>query len=114
MVFMQVTFNVKLPALVKKEKHGRIYISSCPVLDVFSQGESRQKALDNLREALQLFFVSCFERGTLDAVLKSAGFRAIGKSSVKKTVPFPRKYASIDLPLPFQIPQKADPAEWRV
>ncbi len=60
---MQVTFNVKLPALVKKEKRGRRYISWCPVLDVYSQGESRDKALSNLSEALRLFFVSCFDRG---------------------------------------------------
>jgi len=110
---MQVTFTVKLPALVKKEKRGRVYISSCPVLDVYSQGESREKALANLKEALRLFFISCFERGTLPAVLKGSGFQLIEKRGVK-AVPFPSKYDSINLPLPFQIPAKADPAEWRV
>jgi len=113
MAAIQVTFNVKLPALVKKEKHGRIYISSCPILDVYSQGESRQKALVNLQEALRLFFVSCFERGTLQQVLKDCGFKPLQTRSFK-TVRFPKKYDSIDLPLPFTIPPKVEPAEWHV
>ena len=51
------------------------YISHCPALDVFSQGETKEEALDNLAEALQLFVESCHARGTLDAVLKERGFQ---------------------------------------
>ena len=107
---MQVVFTVKLPARVKKE-HGR-FVSSCPILDVWSQGESHEKALQNLKQALQLFFLSCFERGTLTQVLKNCGFKQIGHPVKER--PFPKRYESVEVPLPFQIPPKADPAECHV
>ena len=61
-----------LPA--RAQKKGRWFIATCEPLDVCSQGETKEKALDNLADALNEFFVSCFERGTLNAVLREAGF----------------------------------------
>lgn len=108
---LQVTFNVKLPALVKLED-GQ-FISVCPILDVYSQGETKERALANLQEALRMFFISCFERGTLHQVLKDCGFTPL-HSRVEHVEPFPSQYEEIDLPLPFMIPPKVDPDEWRV
>lgn len=68
---MEVVFNVKLPITIKKK--AKIYISSCPPLDVTTQGNSKEEAKKNLIEALKLFLISCFERGTLDVVLKECG-----------------------------------------
>jgi len=63
-----IQFEAKLPIkLIKKKKW---IVARCPILDVASQGETEAKARANLEEALSLFFVSCFERGTLDLVLK--------------------------------------------
>ena len=67
-----IAFEMKFHAEVKKE--GRWYIARTPALDVYSQGATERKALDNLVEALQAFIESCFERGVLDQVLKEAGF----------------------------------------
>ena len=44
----------KLTAVLRSEGDG--YISHCPELDIASQGESMEKATNNLREALELFF----------------------------------------------------------
>lgn len=52
---------------------GAYYISVCPPLDVYSQGETENIALANLAEALRLFIESCFERGTLEEVLDGRG-----------------------------------------
>ncbi len=90
----QIRLEMRLPFLiVKKEKW---YVSSCPILDVFSQGATEQDAKKNLIEALTLFLTSCFEHGTLEAVLKQCGFqRAIGgpfippKSEYKDYVDIP-------------------------
>jgi len=69
-----LTISAKLPyAVVKK---GKWFISSCPILDVYSQGRTEKKAKENLVEALSLFFSSCFERNVLDEVLKECGFAA--------------------------------------
>jgi len=71
---ISVTFHLSLPFTIKKRE--KYYVSCCPILDVWSQGETKEKAIRNLREALQLFLIDCFERSTLDKVLKDCGFTA--------------------------------------
>jgi len=94
-----VIFHTSLPIKITKKK--KFYVSCCPVLDVWSQGETREKATENLREALQLFLINCFERGTLDKVLKDCGFTATRKPPTKKQLSNFRH--RIDVPLPFII-----------
>lgn len=94
-----VTFNVSLPIKIAKKK--KIYVSCCPVLDVWSQGDTREKAKENLREALQLFLIDCFERGALDKVLKDCGFTATKTPLSKKQISSFKN--RIDVPLPFII-----------
>jgi predicted RNase H-like HicB family nuclease len=62
-----VTVEFKVPAKIRKK--GKWFISSCPPLDVYSQGLTRDEAEHNLIDALTPFFISCFERRTLDEVL---------------------------------------------
>lgn len=94
-----VTLEVSLPMTIKKKANH--FVSSCPVLDVLSQGETKEKAIENLREALQLFLADCFERGTLDKVLKESGFSISDNfSQAKKKTDIGHE---IDVPLPFVI-----------
>jgi predicted RNase H-like HicB family nuclease len=51
--------NRRLTVIVEREGGG--YVSLCPDLDIASQGETVEKARDNLREALELFFESASE-----------------------------------------------------
>jgi len=69
----RIKIDFKLPVSIKKD--GDWYISSCPPLDVFSQGETEAKAKKNIIEALCLFLTSCFERGVLNQVLHQCGFK---------------------------------------
>jgi len=41
------------PAVLEKERDG--YVALCPELDVASQGDNLEQALENLREAVKLF-----------------------------------------------------------
>lgn len=93
-----VTFHASLPIKITKKK--KYYVSCCHVLDVWSQGETKTKATENLREALQMFLIDCFERGTLDKVLKESGFTAARTLPKKKVSSLRQK---IDVPLPFII-----------
>lgn len=68
---MQASMEFKLPAQVRKK--GKWFISSCNLLDVHSQGHSREQAERNLRDALATFLLSCYERGTLEVVLLGTG-----------------------------------------
>jgi predicted RNase H-like HicB family nuclease len=48
--------NRRLTAIIEREGDG--FVALCPELDVASQGTSIEEARDNLREALELFFVT--------------------------------------------------------
>lgn len=90
----KVFFHLSLPARTRKKAN--IYISSCDVLDIYSQGYSEKESRENLIEAVKLFITTCFERGTLDRVLKECGFKPL------KTRAKPIKDRSfITVPIPF-------------
>jgi len=94
----RVEMRIKLP--IKLVKKAKWYVASCPALDVVTQGETKKKARDNLSEALSLFLITCLEKGTLDAVLKSCGFRVAPKIPLKKkTITSKEDYLNIPIPL---------------
>jgi len=49
--YMQETY--KFSAVIHKE--GKWYVSWCPELEVASQGETIEKTIDNLKEAVELY-----------------------------------------------------------
>jgi len=53
-----------LTALVWKE--GDQYVSKCPELEVASCGDTIEEALENLKEAVELYIENAKELGTLD------------------------------------------------
>ena len=69
----KIEFSARLPYTLKRKKN--YFVSLCPILDVYSQGETEKIAKKNLVDALFLFFASCIERGTLDDVFKECGFK---------------------------------------
>jgi hypothetical protein len=48
-------------------------VASCPVLDVFSQGDTEKKATENLAEALSLFLIARVGWGTMEQVSMDNG-----------------------------------------
>lgn len=76
---MKPVINFTLPATLRRK--GDLWISACPCIDVVSQGTTQAEARKNLQEAIQLFFISCYERGVLDQALKECGFKS---ASVQK------------------------------
>jgi predicted RNase H-like HicB family nuclease len=47
---------MKRPFSASVSREGDWYVSQCLEVDVASQGETEEEALDNLREALELYF----------------------------------------------------------
>lgn len=45
---------VKLAVLTWKE--GEVYVADSPAVQIASQGDTEQEALDNLKEAIELYF----------------------------------------------------------
>ncbi len=61
-----------LPYAIDREDD--LYVATCPILDVVSQGETPKEALANLVEAITLFIKTCQDMGTLGQVLADCGF----------------------------------------
>ena len=107
---IQVTFKLHLPMEIRKKR--KWFIANCPVVDVCSQGTTEDQARKNLTDTLILFFMSCYERGTLDAVLRSCGFipAALDEATTETGNNEPDNF--IDVPLPFMIDQTKQ-SKWR-
>ena len=103
---MEVAVQIVAQFPVKITKRRRWFLASCPVLDIQTQGETEKEAKKNLGEALSLFFISCFERGTLDAALKQCGFRAHYPPPKYKRAPISKREDFIEVPIPFLVSQK--------
>jgi predicted RNase H-like HicB family nuclease len=69
---MRIAMEFKVPARIRRK--GKWFVSSCALLDVHSQGGTRDEAERNLVDAITSFLISCFERGTLVEVFREAGF----------------------------------------
>ena len=94
----RIQLQFKLPAEIKKE--GAWFISSCPLLDIFSQGKTKQEALTNLNEAVRLFIESCIQRGTLEQVLRESGFQtAVDTQGSKDDQQDEQEYVNVPLSL---------------
>lgn len=55
-------------------------IAWCPGIDVLSQAETQQGAMEALREAVELWFESCIERGVLAQALREVGIDGQSRS----------------------------------
>jgi predicted RNase H-like HicB family nuclease len=56
-------------------KEGRVYIAYSPELDLSSCGGSKEKALANLKTAVRLFLEEAGKMGTVDQILREAGYQ---------------------------------------
>jgi predicted RNase H-like HicB family nuclease len=102
---MQLGMEFSLPAVVRRK--GRWWAATCPPLDVHTQGRTEDEAKKNLVEALVEFFLSCFERGTLNAVLQESGFVPVAHD-VPRRPALPRDAEQIRVPLPFLMQDRPE------
>ena len=75
MKYPVVAYSVRLEAWFRRD--GPEWLVWCPAIDVMSQARTKKRALEALREAVELWFESCIERGVLDEALKEVGFTKV-------------------------------------
>jgi predicted RNase H-like HicB family nuclease len=68
-----ILLRVRLQAFTKQA--GKHVVAGCPSLNVVSQGKDKADAERCLKEAVQVWFESCLERGVLEQALQEVGFR---------------------------------------
>ena len=72
---------------------GDRFLSACPALDLFSQGDTEEEAKNHLLDAMNGFIKTCHEMGTLQTVLTDAGLLELDAR-----YPIKRMQQSINLP----------------
>jgi predicted RNase H-like HicB family nuclease len=55
-------------------KEGKMFLAHTPELDISSCATTKRKALANLQEAVRLFLEEAERKGSLQQILKEAGF----------------------------------------
>lgn len=70
--------EIMLAVTLKKEETG--YSALCPELGVASQGENVEEALDNIKEAVELYLESSEEAGIKEHLLEKLGVHKKAKS----------------------------------
>jgi predicted RNase H-like HicB family nuclease len=81
MVADTVAISIHLLCTLKKEAEN-LWVTGCPLLDLYSQGSSENDAKRSLREAILLWVENCVERGTLDQALRECGFQSVRPEAV--------------------------------
>ena len=69
------SYSVRLETWLRRD--GTQWLVWCPSIEVMTQARTKKKAFESLRQAVQLWFESCIERGVLDAALKEVGFEKV-------------------------------------
>ncbi|HUG43818.1 MAG TPA: hypothetical protein VMN76_06205 [Acidobacteriota bacterium] len=103
----QIRTTIRINVPYRAHKEGEWWVAYCPSLEVASQGRTKAESKKNLIEAISLFFVSCYERGTLNEALKELGFRP---SVARKPVSEKRTGALsfLEVQIPFEVNQRMD------
>lgn len=70
----KITLTLKLNCLVRCDEADDIWVSVCPRLKVYSQGENEEEAVAAMRSAILLHVTTAFDQNRLDKVLHAAGF----------------------------------------
>ena len=61
--------NVNLKCLIRFDPNSKNYVSWCPGLDLFSQGDTIQESEDSIKNSIILHLKTIFERKTAGKIL---------------------------------------------
>ena len=70
----QVKIDFRLEARIQHDAATGTFVTWCPQLDIYSQGETEELAKRALTNGLKLFLAECYHRKALDDYLLDHGF----------------------------------------
>lgn len=103
-----INIKVKVLVNVRPDDEAGVFVSHCPVLNVYSQGESEEEAKEAIQEAIQLKLAIAYRFDRLHQILTRSGFsRMVGQISDLPSEPI--QYVSV-----MAIPDKSKQFEIEV
>ena len=94
---MEPLVRMTLSLLVGVKQKEGAFLAICPFLNVVSRGNTREKAVQNLKEVVEFLFETCFADGSLGAVLDHRTLLRSQLPPLEDLVSLERTY--VDLPL---------------
>lgn len=71
-----------LPCHIKRDDEAGVFVSHCPSLNVYSQGETEREAIDAIQSALHLYISAAYRFDKLDQILHQAGFWSLDEARI--------------------------------
>lgn len=71
---MRMKIEFRLQCRVRRDDKTNLFVSSCPSLDLFSQGRTEAEARLAIEDGLSMYLKACWRRGILEEVLRKRGF----------------------------------------
>jgi predicted RNase H-like HicB family nuclease len=75
-----ITIAVKLLASSQRDEEAGVFVSRCPALNIFSQGETEDEAKAAIEEAVTLHLKTAYRFDRLHQLLVRAGFEMVSGS----------------------------------
>jgi len=70
---VEITIN-RVQVGVRHDPDADVFVGFCPRFEVYSQGETKEQALEAVTGAIVLRIGTAFDHGRLDKILRQAGF----------------------------------------
>jgi predicted RNase H-like HicB family nuclease len=92
----RITIAVKVLATIEYDAEACVFVSSCPVLKMFSQGESEPEAKEALEEAIGMQLTAAYRFDRIHQLLVRSGFtKMTGIGAPDDAENFPGEYVSV-------------------
>jgi predicted RNase H-like HicB family nuclease len=72
MATIELTINMECG--IGRDEDADVYVSHCPALNVYSQGETEEEALEAIKSAVSMHLTTAFDFNRLEKVLRKCGF----------------------------------------
>ncbi len=79
------TIMFQLTCWVRHDEPTDVFVSRCPSMNVYSQGETEDEALAAIKSAVGLYLKAAFQHDRLEQTLRRAGFASLSTEPVVRT-----------------------------
>ena len=92
-----ITLTVKVNCGVMLDADDNTWVSVCPRLNVFSQGNTEEEAIEAIRSAVTLHLSTAFDHNRMDKVLRRAGFGKIEKATLPEVAAVAEEFVHVHI-----------------
>lgn len=98
------TIMFQLTCWVRHDKQTEIFVSLCPSMHVYSQGETEDEAVAAMKSAAGLYLKAAFQHDRLEQTLRRAGFMSLSPEPAVSAATPPAEFVAFQSKMkPYEI-----------